>query len=46
MKVTDIDAEQEIEKGKSILPDSDSGINTSRHGPLIGDREKRKDSAI
>jgi hypothetical protein len=39
MKATDIDAEQEIEKRKSILPDSDSGINT-----WIFNRRQRKEN--
>jgi hypothetical protein len=34
-----IDAEQEIEKRKSILPDSDSGINT-----WIFNRRQRKEN--
>jgi hypothetical protein len=37
---------QEIEKREWKLPDSDSGIDTSRHGQLTGDGEKRKASAI
>jgi hypothetical protein len=46
MKAADMDPSQEIEKRERILPDSDSGINTWRHGPLTRHREKRTDSVI
>ena len=36
----DTDPYQVIEKREWILPDSDSGINTVRHDPITGDREK------
>jgi len=36
---TDMDAEQEIEKRKCILSDSDSDTDTCRHGSLTADKE-------